>query len=128
LQHMDDLAIFFAPFVNSFKRHIPADFGGGIKAWGYDNRTVAVRVVGSGRSLHVEFRYPGADVNPYLAAAAMIAAGLDGVERRLDPGPPCGGNAYAKRDVGRSPRSLGDAIDLFKAWAFARETFGAAVV
>ena len=124
---MDDLALFFAPYVNSYKRHL-AEVSGAVKAWGYDNRTVAVRVVGAGPSLHVEFRYPGADVNPYLAAAATIAAGLDGVEHQVDPGPPCTGNAYAIAGLGRTPTSLGDAIGLFKASGFVREAFGEAVV
>ena len=66
LEHIDETAIFCAPYVNSYKRHLPDDFGGGVKAWGYDNRTIAVRVVGHGESLHVELRYPGADANPYL--------------------------------------------------------------
>ena len=127
LERLDDLALFFAPYVNSYKRHL-AEVSGAVKAWGYDNRTVAVRVVGAGPSLHVEFRYPGADVNPYLAAAATIAAGLDGVEHRVDPGPPCTGNAYAIAGLGRTPTSLGDAIGLFKASGFVREAFGEAVV
>lgn len=127
LEHLDELAVFYAPYVNSFKRHL-AEVSGAVKAWGYDNRTTAVRVVGSGPSLHVEFRYPGADVNPYLAAAATIAAGLDGVARRIDPGPPCAGNAYAAAGLGRTPNSLGRAIELFRASDFVRESFGDAVV
>jgi glutamine synthetase len=127
LAHLDELALFFAPYVNSFKRHL-AEVSGAVEAWGYDNRTTAVRVVGSGPSLHVEFRYPGADVNPYLAAAAVIAAGLDGAARQLDPAPPCAGNAYAASDLPRGPTSLGKAIDLFRASTFARQAFGEAVV
>lgn len=127
LEHLDELSILYAPYVNSFKRH-QAEVSGAVKAWGYDNRTTAVRVVGSGPSLHVEFRYPGADVNPYLAAAAAIAAGLDGASRKLDPGPPCAGNAYLVEGLGRSPTSLGKAIELFQASPFVREAFGEAVV
>jgi glutamine synthetase len=129
LEHIDETAVLNAPYVNSYKRHLPDDFGGAIKAWGYDNRSVAVRVVGHANSLHVEFRYPGADVNPYLAAAAMIAAGLDGIERRLDPGQPYQHNAYeTSHDFRRSPRSLADAIQCFRASRFVREAFGEAVV
>lgn len=129
LEHMDETALFSAPYVNSYKRHIPDDFGGGIKAWGYDNRTIAVRAVGHADSLHVESRYPGADVNPYLAAASMIAAGLDGIDRRLDPGDPYQHNAYASgHGLPRTPRSLADAIEIFKASRFVRDTFGEGVV
>jgi glutamine synthetase len=121
--------VFHAPYVNSYKRHIPDDFGGGIKAWGYDNRTIAVRVVGHGDSLHVELRYPGADVNPYLATAAMIAAGLDGIERGLDPGEPYQKNAYETREpLPRTPRSLAAAIDCFRASRFVNDAFGDKVV
>jgi glutamine synthetase len=127
LEHVDELAIFYAPYVNSFKRHA-AEVSGAVKAWGYDNRTTAIRVVGAGPSLHVEFRYPGADVNPYVAAAATIAAGLDGIARQIDPGPPFSGNAYVSADLGRTPHSLGKAIELFRASDFVRESFGDAVV
>ena len=127
LERMDDVAVLFSPYVNSYKRHL-ADVSGAVKAWGHDNRTTAIRVVGSGPSLHVEFRYPGADVNPYLAAAAMIASGLDGIRRQIDPGPPSTGNAYEVEGLGRSPKSLGLAVELFKNSAFALDAFGAPVV
>src|SRR5215831_10588966 len=129
LEHMDETAVFCAPYVNSYKRHIPDDFGGGLKAWGYDNRTVAVRAVGHGSSLHVEYRYPGADANPYLAAAAVLAAGLDGVERGLDPGEPCTVNAYETAvEMARTPRSLVDATAAFTGSGWVRDAFGGEVV
>jgi len=129
LEHMDETAVFCAPYVNSYKRHIPDDFGGGLKAWGYDNRTVAVRAVGHGPSLHVEYRYPGADANPYLAAAAVLAAGLDGVERGLDPGEPCTVNAYETAvEMARTPRSLVDATAAFTGSGWVRDAFGGEVV
>lgn len=129
LEHMDETAIFCAPYVNSYKRHIPDDFGGGLKAWGYDNRTVAVRAVGHGPGLHVEYRYPGADANPYLAAAAVLAAGLDGVERGLDPGEPCTVNAYeAGVEIARTPRSLVEATVAFTGSRWVRDVFGGEVV
>ena len=127
LDHVDETAVFHAPYVNSYKRHLPDDFGGGVKAWGYDNRTVAVRVVGQGPSLHVEFRYPGADANPYLAAAAMLASGLDGIRRKLDPGEPCATNAY-ELGLAKTPRSLAEAAAKFGGSRWVGEVFGSDVV
>jgi glutamine synthetase len=122
MTHLDETALWFAPYVNSYKRHaIP--FSGAVNAWGRDNRTLAFRVVGSGPSLRVENRYPGADVNPYLAAAAMIAAGLDGVQHGLDPGPAVEGNAYDQPGLARPPASLGRAIELFETSSFMQAAF-----
>jgi glutamine synthetase len=126
MAHLDETALFFAPYVNSYKRHA-AHFSGALNAWGVDNRTLGFRVVGSGPGLRIEHRYPGADVNPYVAAAAIIAAGLDGIERQLDPGAPIGGNAYARSGLRRPPVSLGDAIERFKASEFVAAVFGEAV-
>lgn len=128
LAHLEETAVLMAPFANSYKRHRTEHFGGSVRAWGMDNRTVAVRVVGSGPTLRVEHRYPGADANPYLAAAAVLAAGLDGLRRGLDPGPPVGGDAYRAEGLGRTPGSLGEALAAFEASAFAREAFGEEVV
>jgi glutamine synthetase len=128
LAHLDETALFFAPYVNSYKRHLTEDFGGGIEAWGFDNRTIAIRVVGSGSSLRVEHRYPGADANPYLSMAAVLGAGLDGIERGLDPGPPFGGDAYGDAQLRRTPRSLVEALVAFEESAFVRDTFGKDVV
>src|SRR5215218_9637017 len=79
LEHLPATAYFFAPFANSYKRHAPGFAAGGVVAWGQDNRSLAIRVVGRGESLRIEHRFPGADANPYLPAAALIAAGLDGI-------------------------------------------------
>jgi glutamine synthetase len=129
VEHLSETALFFAPFVNSYKRHVgDMAFAGGPIAWGMDNRTVSFRVVGSGPSLRIEHRFAGADANPYLAIAALIAAGVDGVEHALDPGPPATGNAYAREDLGRAPGSLGDAIAVFEASEWASATFGKEVV
>lgn len=128
LDHLNESALFFAPYVNSYKRHVPDSVGGRIIAWGLDNRTVTLRLIGAGPSLRVEHRYPGADVNPYLGTAAIVAAGLDGIARSLDPGPPFVGNAYQDRSLPRSPISLGAAIGVFEASEFVRSTFGAEVV
>lgn len=124
MEHLSETALFYAPHVNSYKRNASDDVAGGVIAWGYDNRTVTVRVIGRSRSLHVEHRYAGADANPYLASAALIAAGLDGIERQRDPGPPVRGNAYECPDVQRAPRSLPDAIAAFEASPFVASTFG----
>jgi glutamine synthetase len=128
LAHLDETALFFAPYVNSYKRHLTEDFGGGIQAWGFDNRTIAIRVVGSGPSLRVEHRYPGADANPYLSMAAVLAAGLDGVERGLGPGQPFEGDAYGDAHLRRTPRSLVEALVAFEESTFVRDTFGKDVV
>jgi glutamine synthetase len=129
LGHLVETALFFAPSVNSYKRYTgDLTVAGGPLVWGFDNRTATLRVVGAGPSLRVEHRFAGADVNPYLAAAALIAAGLDGIERRLDPGPTFVGNAYARDDLPTAPRSLGEALDAFDADGFVSSAMGKDVV
>jgi glutamine synthetase len=128
LAHARELSCFFAPNPNSYKRYRPGTFAPTRIAWSYDNRTTGFRVVGSGASLRIECRIPGADANPYLAYAALLAAGLDGLERGLEPGPPFTGDAYAGRDLPQVPRTLPDALALLDGSAFAREAFGDAVV
>jgi glutamine synthetase len=127
LAHLEELTLFFAPHVNSYKRFAEGSFAPTAVAWGVDNRTCAMRIVGHGQSLRVENRLPGADVNPYLALAAMIAAGLDGIDSELLLEPPMEGNAYTS-DNPRVPRNLYDARDLFAASDLAREAFGQEVV
>jgi glutamine synthetase len=127
LEYLAATAIFFAPFANSYKRHAPGFAAGGVAAWGYDNRSVALRVVGHGPSLRLEHRYPGADANPYLAAAAVIAAGLSGISEGRDPGQPVAGDADARGDLPRTPLSLGDALTAFADSRFVQEAFGADV-
>ncbi len=121
-------AIFFAPNANSYKRHAPGFAAGGVVAWGMDNRSVALRVAGHGDSLRLEHRYPGADANPYLAATAVIAAGLDGIAAARDPGPPTEGDADVRRDLTRTPASLGDALAAFEHSTFVRDALGADAV
>jgi glutamine synthetase len=129
MEHLSETALLFAPFVNSYKRHVgEMAFAGGPLAWGVDNRTATFRVIGSGPSLRIEHRFAGADANPYLAAAALIASGLDGLERALDPGPPISGDAAALADVPHAPASLGDAIDAFGGSDWVAATFGKEVV
>jgi len=123
-----ELAWFFAPTVNSYKRFRPGTFAPTGIAWSYDNRTAGFRVVGNGPSLRVESRIPGADANPYLVYAALLAAGLDGIERQVDPGPAFQGDVYAAENLAQIPASLADAISALDASQFAREALGEAVV
>jgi glutamine synthetase len=122
-----ELTLFFAPHVNSYKRFVPGSFAPTAVAWGNDNRTCSMRVVGHGQGLRVENRLPGADVNPYLALAAMIAAGLHGIENELELEPVFEGNAY-ESDKPRVPHTLYAARDLFAGSEVARSAFGEEVV
>ena len=122
-----ELAIFLAPNVNSYKRYAAGSWAPTTLAWGNDNRTCGFRVVGHGASRRVETRIPGGDVNPYLAFAAIIAAGLHGIERELEPGPPLEGNAY-ESDAPRFPHALREAIAALESGSVARGAFGDQVV
>jgi glutamine synthetase len=122
-----ELTLMYAPNVNSYKRFVPGSFAPTAVAWGHDNRTCSMRAVGHGPSLRVENRLPGADVNPYLALSAMIAAGLHGIDEELQLESPFEGNAY-ESDKPRVPHTLRDARDLFAKSAVAREAFGQEVV
>jgi glutamine synthetase len=122
-----ELTLFYAPNVNSYKRFAKGSFAPTAVAWGRDNRTCAVRVVGHGDALRLELRVPGADVNPYLALAAMIAAGLHGLDAELELEEPLPGNAYAS-DKPHVPTTLTQARDLFAAGETARNAFGQEVV
>lgn len=124
---MAELTYFLAPNVNSYKRFVPGSFAPTAVAWGRDNRTCALRVVGHGESLRVENRVPGGDVNPYLAVAALIAAGLHGVENELELEPMFEGNAYTS-DKPHVPTTLRDAVHNLERSDVAREAFGAEVV
>lgn len=127
LAHMRELTLFFAPNINSYKRYVEGSFAPTAIKWGRDNRTCAFRLVGHGPSLRLENRIPGGDVNPYLATAAMIAAGLDGIERELPLEAAFDGNAY-QADAERVPEFLHQAIELWDRSAFARQAFGEEVV
>ncbi|MDG2335647.1 MAG: glutamine synthetase family protein [Myxococcota bacterium] len=128
LEHARELSMLFAPNVNSYKRYIEDTFAPTRIAWSYDNRTVGFRVVGHGPSLRVECRIPGGDANPYLVYAGMLAAALDGVERKIDPGPLFEGNGYEAQDLPRVPHTLGEAIEAFASSAFIQGAFGEEVV
>jgi glutamine synthetase len=124
---MRDFSLLYAPNVNSYKRFQPGSFAPTAIAWGSDNRTCALRVVGHGAGLRVENRVPGGDVNPYLAVAGMLAAGLHGIREELSLEPAFEGNAYAS-DKDRVPSLLSDARDLFLASPVARAALGDDVV
>jgi glutamine synthetase len=124
---MREMTLLFAPHVNSYKRFVPGSFAPTAVAWGRDNRTCSLRVVGEGQSMRVENRLPGADVNPYLALSAMIAAGLHGIESELELEPAFEGNAY-ESDKPRVSHNIYDARDLFGSSEVAREAFGQNVV
>ena len=124
---MRDLTLWYAPNVNSYKRFAKGSFAPTAVAWGKDNRTCSLRVVGQGPGLRVENRLPGADVNPYLALAGMIAAGLHGIENELELEPAFEGNAY-ESDKPHVPSNIYEARDLFAGSEIAREAFGQEVV
>jgi glutamine synthetase len=122
-----ELTLFKAPNVNSYKRFAEGSFAPTAVAWGRDNRTCSMRVVGHGPALRVESRVAGGDVNPYLALAAMIAAGLHGIDAELELEPPLEGNAYTANKP-HVPSTLNDARQLFGGSEVARESFGQDVV
>ena len=127
LAGLEQLTLFLAPNINSYKRYAEGSFAPTAVAWGRDNRTCSMRVVGHGSSLRVENRVPGGDVNPYLALAAIIAAGLHGVDGELPLEPELRGNAYAS-DKARVPSTLRDAAAAFDGSVLARSAFGDEVV
>ena len=127
LAGLRQLTLLFAPQVNSYKRYVPGMFAPTAVAWGHDNRTCAMRVIGHGEGLHIENRLPGADVNPYLAVAAMIAAGLHGLDAELTLEPAAVGSAY-EGSYPQVPHTMRAARDLFAASDIARNAFGDEVV
>jgi glutamine synthetase len=122
-----ELALFLAPTINSYKRYTAGSWAPTSLAWGHDNRTCGFRIVGHGRSQRVETRIPGGDVNPYLAFAALIAAGLYGIEQELELPEPLEGNAY-ESDAERFPHALREAIDALEHGSMARAALGDEVV
>lgn len=128
LAGLRELTLFLAPNINSYKRYAALSFAPTTVAWGHDNRTCALRVVGHGAGRRVECRVPGADVNPYLAISALVAAGLHGIDAGLELEPAFEGNAYEAGDRPQVPKTLREARDLFAESAIAREAFGPEVV
>ena len=127
LAALREMTYLFAPNINSYKRYQPDSFAPTAVKWGRDNRTCALRVIGHGPSLRFENRVPGGDVNPYLAVAGMIAAGLHGIENELPLEAPFTGNAY-ESDSAQVPQLLSDAARMFECSALARTAFGDDVV
>jgi glutamine synthetase len=124
---LKELAIFLAPTINSYKRFAAGSWAPTTLAWGHDNRTCGFRIVGHGQALRTETRIPGGDVNPYLAFAALLAAGLHGIENELELPPPLEGNAY-ESDAERFPHSLREAIAALEEGTIARQALGDEVV
>lgn len=123
-----DVMPFYAPTVNSYKRYVDASWAPTKLAWSYDNRTAGFRVVGSGKSLRIECRIPGADCNPYLAFAASLACGLDGIKNKIKPPKIFKGDVYAANDLPSVPHSLAEATEKFAHSDFAQRVFGKKVV
>jgi glutamine synthetase len=126
LAHARELTLMYAPQINSYKRFAPGSFAPTAISWGRDNRTCGFRLVGHGAALRLENRLPGGDANPYLAVAAMIAAGIDGIERNLPLEPPVSGNGYELSTHKISP-SMPQALADWAESTWVREVFGAEV-
>ena len=127
IARMRELSLLYAPNINSYKRFVPGSFAPTSVAWGRDNRTCALRLVGHGQSLRIENRVPGGDINPYLSVAALVAAGLDGIDRELELEDALEGNAYASA-APTFPHTMHSALELWQGSTFARESFGDEVV
>ena len=123
-----ELTVLLAPNINSYKRFVAGSFAPTTVAWGEDNRTCSLRVVGHGQGRRFELRAGGSDLNPYMAISAIIAAGLHGVENKLELEPMYEGNAYNATDKPRLPSTLRDARDLFATGEVSRRAFGDDVV
>ena len=126
--HAREFTAWFAPNVNSYKRFQAGSFAPTGIAWCEDNRTAGLRVVGRGPSLRIECRIPGADANPYLVYAAVLAAGIEGVRSHTEPPPPFSGDIYQAAELPRIPGSLRDAMETFRNSDLARAAFGTPVV
>ncbi|HEV7239925.1 MAG TPA: glutamine synthetase family protein [Thermoanaerobaculia bacterium] len=128
MAHIRELFPFYAPYPSSYKRYVAGSFAPTGIAWSHDNRTAGFRIVGHGSSLRIECRTAGADANVYLAFAATLAAGLDGIDKGTEPPPAFEGDVYGARELPQVPHSLPEAIAELEKSAFAREVFGENVV
>jgi glutamine synthetase len=128
IAHVPEVMVFYAPTVNSYKRYVDASWAPTRLAWSHDNRTAGFRVVGSGAGQRIECRIPGADCNPYLALAASLASGLEGLRERIEPPEAFVGDIYAAKSLPRVPYTLAEATDRFVASSFAKRAFGEEVV
>jgi len=128
IARVSEVMVFYAPTVNSYKRYVDASWAPTRLAWSRDNRTAGFRVVGDGDGLRIECRLAGADCNPYLAFAASLASGLDGIANRTEPPDHFSGDVYAARDLPRVPYTLAEATERFADSEFAKRAFGDEVV
>src|SRR5205809_827733 len=128
IARVPEVMVFYAPTVNSYKRYVDASWAPTRLAWSRDNRTAGFRVVGDGDALRIECRLAGADCNPYLAFAASLASGLDGITNRTEPPEHFSGDVYAARDLPRVPYTLAEATERFASSDFAKRAFGDDVV
>ena len=128
MRYAPEFMVFYAPTVNSYKRFQPGSWAPTALAWSPDNRTAGIRVVGSGSTLRIECRIPGADVNPYLAYSAVLASGMAGIEGRIEPPPAYLGDVYSAPDEMLLPRNLEEAIEAFSSSELGRSAFGADVM
>jgi glutamine synthetase len=128
MRYTPDIMVFNAPTVNSYKRYVAGSWAPTRIAWSYDNRTAGFRIVGKGESLRIECRIPGADCNPYLVFAAALAAGLAGIEEKIEPPQGFNGDLYAATHIERVPETLAGAVERFEKSEFARRAFGDKVV
>ena len=124
IKHVPEVMPFYAPTINSYKRYVDASWAPTRLAWSYDNRTAGFRVVGDGSSMRIECRIAGADANPYLALAASLASGLDGIENKIEPPKAFVGDAYNARNLQRVPYTLAQAVEAFEQSKFAKRAFG----
>ena len=129
MAHTAETAVFLGPYVNSYKRFLPGTFAPTKIAWSEDNRTAGYRLVGEGtKGVRIECRIPGSDINPYLACAAQLAAGLAGIEGEMAMPDPVSGDVYGMEDVPALPATLREATDALRASAMLRAAMGDEVV
>ncbi len=121
---LPEVMVFYAPTINSYKRYQAASWAPTRIVWSYDNRTAGFRIVGKDQSLRIECRIPGADCNPYLAFAASLASGLNGIKNKIEPPPIYNGDIYSADHLPLVPPTLRDALDNFEKSSFVRESFG----
>jgi len=124
MKHVRAITPFYAPYPTSYKRFISQSWAPTSIAWSHDNRTAGFRVVGSGKSLRIEARFPGADANPYLAFAATLAAGLDGIQNRIEPEAIFEGDVYSARSLPKVPSNLNEGIAALESSSMLKEAFG----
>jgi glutamine synthetase len=128
MAHIRELFAFYAPYPSSYKRYVPGSFAPTGIAWSHDNRTAGFRIVGEGRSKRIECRAAGADANVYLAFAATLAAGMDGIENAIAPPDEFEGDVYQARELAQVPHSLNESIAELERSEFARRAFGDEVI